>query len=133
MKLGTIKRISRDDLNKAGGEELPKWIDAFLDPLNQAIERFALALSGGITFEDNFLCKRVKIKFTHGVEQLVNPFPQGSRNLSVIGVLPISCGNESLDKFKWVSKTDGSIGVTFQFDGGLSDTEAVCSIIILLG
>lgn len=132
MKLGTIKRISKDDLARTG-DELPKWLDAFLDPLNQAIEKFALALSNGVTFDDNFLCKRTKLTFTHGVEQLINPFPTGSRNLSVIGVFPISSGNEAIDKFKWVSKTDGSIGVTFQFDGGTSATQAICSIIILLG
>lgn len=132
MKLGTIKRISREDLAKAGGE-LPKWIDAMLDPLNQAIEKFGIALGGQLTFADNVLCKKVKIKFTHGVEQLVNPFPTGVRQLTVEGVLPISTGDKTLDKFKWVSKTDGSIGVTFQFDGGTSTTEATCTLIILLG
>jgi hypothetical protein len=132
MKLGTIKRISKDDLARSG-DDLPKWIDALLDPLNQAIEKFTLALSGGLTFDDNFSSKRVSLTFTHATEQLVNPFPQGSRKLRVIGVLPVSCGNESIDAFKWVVKTDGSIGVTFQFDGGTSATQAVCSIIILLG
>lgn len=132
MKLGTIKRISREDLAKSG-EALPKWIDTFLDPLNQAIEKFALALGGGLTFDDNVSCRRVKLKFTHGVEQLVNPFPAGVRQLSVVGVFPIGAGEQGIDKFKWVTKTDGSIGVTFSFDGGSSTTEATCSIIILLG
>lgn len=132
MRLGTIKRISRDELTKSG-EELPKWIDAMLDPLNQAIEKFTLALSNGLTFDDNILAKRTKLSFTHNVEQLINPFPQGSRNLAVVGVWPVSAGSQAIDKFKWVSKTDGSIGVTFQFDGGSPSTEAVCTIIILLG
>jgi hypothetical protein len=132
MKLGTIKRIAREDLAKSG-EALPKWIDVFLDPLNQAIEKFALALGGQLTFDDNFSCKRVKLKFTHAAEQLINPFPTGVRQLSVIGVFPISAGDQAIDAFKWVSKSDGSIGVTFQFDGGSSTTEAYCSIIILLG
>jgi hypothetical protein len=132
MKLGTIKRISRDDLAKSGGE-IPKWVDAFLDPLNQFIEKVGIALTNGLTFDDNLLCKRTKLTFTHGVEQVVNPFPIGSRNLAVVGVFPISAGNESIDKFKWITKTDGSIGVTFQFDGGTSSTQAICSIIILLG
>jgi hypothetical protein len=131
MKLGTIKRISRDDLAKSGGD-LPKWIDAFLDPLNQAIEKFTIALSNGLTFTDNLLAKKVRLTFTHGVEQVINPFPLGSRNLTVVGVLPLSYGNEAIDKFKWVTRTDGSIGVTFQFDGGTSATQALCTIIILL-
>ena len=132
MKLGTIKRISRDDLVKSGGE-IPKWVDAFLDPLNQFIEKVGLALSNGLTLEDNFLTKKVKISFTHGVEQRINPFPVGSRNLSVVGVVPVSYGNESLDKFKWIHNSDGTISVTFQFDGGTSSTSAICTLFIFLG
>jgi hypothetical protein len=132
MKLGTIKRISRDDLAKSG-EALPKWLDLFLDPLNQAIEKFGIALTGALTFEDNILSKRVKLTFTHAVEQAVNPFPIGTRKLSVVGVFPVGASDQSIDAFKWTSKQDGSIGVTFQFVGGSSSTQAVCTIIILLG
>lgn len=130
MKLGTIKRISRDDIAKSG--DVPKWLDALLEPLNQFIEKSGLALGGGLTLEDNALTKRIHLKFTHNTEQVINPFPVGSRNLSVDGVFWVDAEGQAVTSFKWVRKTNGSIGVTFKFDGGLSDTTANCTVYILL-
>jgi hypothetical protein len=132
MKLGTLKRIDRQDLAKGGGD-IPKWIDALLDPLNQFIEKVGNTLQNGVTFEDNVLCKIVRLQFTHDVDQSINPFPTGARNLSVKGVIPIDSGGLSVDKFKWARNDDRSIDVNFNFDGGTSATKAWCSLIILLG
>ena len=124
MKLGILKVIQKEELTKFG--ELPKWIDAFLQPLNQFIGQAGQALKGNLTFQDNFLCKQKSLTFTHGVEQEINPDTKNR----VIGVLPISAGGLTIDQFGWTSKSNGNIGVTFHFNTG---TDAVCTVIILLG
>ena len=72
MKLSQIKTVSKDSLSKAG--ELPKWIDALLQPLNQFIENVGQALQGQLTFKDNFLCKVTSERLAHGAETEVNPY-----------------------------------------------------------
>jgi len=124
MKLGVLKTIQREELSKF--EALPKWVDPFLQVLNQFIGAVGLALKGNLTFADNFLCKEKKLSFTHDVEQEVNP----ETKLKVTGVLPIYAGGLMVTGFQWVYKTNGNIGVKFQFTGG---TEATCTVIILLG
>lgn len=115
MKLGVLKRISKDDLVKMG--DVPKWIDALLTPLNDFIEKTGLALQNNLTFQDNFLGKQVYLNFTHDTELIINPFPATRGSLKVGGVIPISTGGVFIDSFKWVAKADGSIGVTIQMTG----------------
>jgi hypothetical protein len=124
MKLGVLKTIQREELSKY--EALPKWMEPFLQVLNQFIGAVGLALKGNLTFEDNFLCKIKKLTFTHDVEQEINP----ESKIKVVGVLPQYAGGLMVIGFQWTYKTNGNIGVKFQFAGG---TEAVCSVIILLG
>ena len=124
MKIGVVKTIQEEDLKKTG--EIPAWVSLLLAPLNQFIEQIGRALQGNLTFEDNFLCRVRRIKCVDNVEQLVNP---QAGTLRVYGVLPLSAGGLSIAEFKWVQKTDGTIGVTFQFTGG---TEATCELLILL-
>lgn len=124
MKLGIIKTIQREELSKFG--ELPKWVDPFLQVLNQFLGNVGLALKGNLTFADNFLCKEKKLTFTHDVEQEINPDTKSR----VVGCFPIYAGEKMVVGFKWTYKSNGNIGVTFQFDGA---TEAVCTVIILLG
>lgn len=131
MKLGVIKRIQREVLARAG--EVPKAVDAMLEPLNEFIEKIGLALQGRLTFEDNFLCKQVFLEFTHAVEQLINPRSEAVPNARVTGVILLSAGGLGVDKFKWVQKDSGNIGVTISFDGGSSTTTAKCRLIIFLG
>lgn len=132
MKLGVVKRIGRDELQKAGGE-IPAWVDVFLNSINSFIEKVGLALQGKLTFEDNFFCKSIYLDFTHGVEQLINPAVANAINARVIGVLPLDASGQGVDSFKWVRKDDGNIGVTYSFAGGSSSTKAKCRLIILLG
>lgn len=129
MKLGIIKNISRDDLARAGGE-MPKWLEAMLSPLNDFIEKVGSSLQNKLTFEDNFLCKRVSLEFATGEEKLINPKTDNLGNLRAIGVLILSTGGIKIDKWKWRQATDSSIGVTIDFDGG---TSATCTVLILLG
>lgn len=132
MKLGVLKRISKGDLQKAGGE-IPRWLDAMLSPLNTFIEKVGITLQGKLTFDDNFLCKVTYLEFTHGVEQLINPKISSAPNARVVGVIYVSAGGLTVDKFKWVQKETGNIGVTFSFDGGTAATKAWCRLYILLG
>jgi hypothetical protein len=131
MKFGQLKRISREDLAKAS-TDLPKWIDAFLDAINPFIEKTGVCLQNGITIEDNMLAKRVRLQFTHDTEHLINPFPTSSKNLSLDGVFFVDSGGLGVDVFRWVKKNDGSIGVTFKFDGGDATTKAWCTLYIFL-
>ena len=141
MKLGLLKTIAKSELAKGGGE-IPKWVDAFLGPLNSFIERVGIALQGRLTFEDNFLCKVTALEFTHATELLVNPSIDGGGALRVTGVLPLSAGGLAIDKFKWTQKDTGSVGITLSFENGVDPasatptvpaTKATCRILILLG
>ena len=124
MKLGVIRRILREDLEKAGS--VPAWVDQLLYPLNQFISLATQALTNNLTFSDNFSGQQQTLTFTHGVEQKVNP----TTSAKVIGVIPLgvaSLGTTSkgtapalISKWGWVYKADGTIGITFYFDAGSS-------------
>lgn len=118
MKTGVIKRIDKGDLSKAG--DLPSWIDALLQPLNDAIEKFGTALSGKLTVRDNFLGNIVSQKLTSGVEKEINPYPSGVKG-KVIGVLPYDTNGSEWTSFNWTRKTNGNIGVKI---GLVSATDA---------
>jgi len=121
MKLGTIKTISKEDLSK--GEKLPAWFDPFVQTLNNFISNVTLALSGRLTFKDNFFCAQKQIKITHAVEAQINP---ESRN-KVSGVACFNSGGLSIDTIGWRQLSNGNIGVTINFGAG---TEAICVITI---
>lgn len=122
MKIGVIKTIIKEELTRFG--DVPKWMDAFLFPINQFINQVGTALKGNLTFDDNFLCKSKTIKFTSGVELEINP----DSNLKVRGVLLLNFEGKNVDKFSWRDKQNNQIGVTITFDGGGS---ALCEILIL--
>lgn len=120
MILGIIRRISKDDLVKVG--DVPKWIDALLQPLNDFIEKVGLAMQNRLTFKDNVLGKVVSLKFTHNVQTEVNPYPSTRGTLSVAGVVPVTTGDVFIVGFKWVRLSNGNIGVTFKLDGATTAT-----------
>lgn len=124
MKLGVIKTIVKEELSKF--EELPKWMDPFLQTLNTFISNVATSLKGNLTFEDNFLCKKRTLKVSHGVEAQINP----DSRLKVTGVACFNTNGATLDKFSWRVLSSGNVGVTFYFD---PSTDATCDIIIFLG
>jgi hypothetical protein len=129
MKLGLLKRIPKEQLAKSG--DLPKWIDALLDPLNEFIEKVGLALQARLTFEDNFLCKVAEQKIVDGLATEINPYRDATqKNLKVIGVMVLSSGSLLVESFGWVRKTNGNIDVTINYASG---TEALCRLLILLG
>jgi hypothetical protein len=122
MKTGLLKRISRDDLAKAG-DALPRWVDVMLQPLNDFIEKVGLALQNKLTFRDNFSGKIIERKFTNDVEQEINPYPDSSRGaLRPSACYPATTGNLFITGFKWVQKDNGNIGVTIKFTGGTEAT-----------
>ncbi len=71
MRLGTIKRISKEDMARKG--DVPAWIDPMLETLNEFIEKITQALNGNLTFADNFLCKEVEQEFTDATELILSP------------------------------------------------------------
>lgn len=128
MKL-SLKRLLKEELSRSK-DPVPSWMDAVLRVINTTIEQVGVALSNRLTFEDNFLCTVVNREFTHDVELEINPRAGLQGNLRVTGVSLLSGGDLIVDKFGWVQKSNGNIGVTIGFDGG---TSATCRLLILLG
>lgn len=125
MILGVIRRILKEDLSRSG--EVPSWLDALLEPLNQFIDQVGVALQKNLTFRDNFACKVTTQTFTHAVEATINP----QSKQKVTGVIPLSGGEELIDAFGWRILSDGQIGVTVRFVD--TSASADCSVILFFG
>lgn len=123
MKLGVIRKIQKDSLRG----ELPGWLDSFLEPLNDFIEKVGVALQGKLTFADNFSCKIHNQKMVSGVEYII---ATGNAQLRPSGVLILSPGGRTVDSWKWEHGASGTIKFTINYTGA---TDAECSILILLG
>ncbi len=125
MKLWTIRRILREDLQKTG--DLPGWVDNLLQPLNTFIDNVVLSLRNNLTFLDNFSGRQVTLNFKSGVELSLNPGTLGK----VVGVLILSSSGALVENWGWSRKTDAQVGVTITFAGGVTDAD--CTIFILYG
>lgn len=129
MILGVVKRILKDDLARSG--DLPGWMDGFLQPLNDFIEKVGLALQNRLTFADNFSCKLVTQTFTSGVESQINPQKSASGpHVKPSGVFLLDPNGAVVSSFGWSRKPNGNIGITVGF---LSAQSSSCTILILLG
>lgn len=127
MKLGTIKRISKEDMSRKG--EVPGWMDPLLDTLNEFIEKVSQALNGNLNFEDNFLSKVVDQEFTHLTELIVSPRLDGRTGLRAYGAIVIATSGVKYDAITWRLIEDGNVGITLNFGSALT---ARCKILILL-
>lgn len=128
MRVTGLKRVLKEDLSKADAN-LPKWIDALLDPLNTFIDTVGLALQNRLTPADNFYCKEVTMSFTSAVEQELNPRTAFAPNARAYGVSLLASSGETVSTFVWDQKTNGNIVVTVTF---LSATDADCTLQIWL-
>lgn len=126
MKLSVVRRILREDLANSG--ELPKWIDALLVPLNQFIDNVALALRTNLTLSDNIAGKFVQTAFVHNTELQINPLSQRK----VIGIIPLDTSGNAITSFGWSRKTNGNVGITFNFSGAPSGN-ITCSVFLFFG
>lgn len=127
MKIDAISTIRLDDLKNAGGD-IPPWLDTLVYQLNKVFETVGRAVQGNLTFADNVLCKVKSYTFTHGTELSINP----QTNIKVLGVLPIDANGQQISGFGWTRKTNGNVGVTFNFAAG-AGTKSTCTVLILLG
>lgn len=127
MRLSSIKTISKEDMARRG--EVPKWIDPMIETLNTFIDQVTRALSGNLTFEDNFLCKVIEQEFTHATELVVSPRPEGRNGLRPWGVQVEYASGEQVDSLTWRILDTGNIGVTIGFG---SSVTAKCKLLILL-
>lgn len=109
MKLGNIKRISREEIPDA-----PDWLDGLLTPLNQSIEQLTQAVSGQLSYSDNIFCSVQTNTFTHGVELVTkNPLPPG---VKPFGIHPFVTDNVvGIDGYRLVYKASGEAGITIFF------------------
>lgn len=127
MKLGLIRRISKEDMARHG--DIPKWVDPMLDTLNEFIEKITTALNGNLTFADNFLCKEYSQDFQSGTAYTVNPQIDGRTQLRPYGVLVVDTNGATIDKVLWTKLATGSISVTLTFSAATTNK---CTILILL-
>lgn len=127
MKLGLIRRISKEDMARYG--DIPKWMDPMLETLNTFIEKMTTALNGNLSFADNFLCKQVSQDFTSATAYTINPQIDGRSQLQAYGVIPIDTNGATIDKFLWEKLENGNISVTFTFSAATTNK---CTILILL-
>lgn len=129
MKLGILKRVSKEDLARSN-EPLPKWLDQLLQPLNDFLEKAGNALQNRLSFNDNFYCKPLTLKFSDNVAQEINPRTDFAKNARATGVLLVGTSGEKVTSFTWEQLVNGNISVTIEFD---TATDANCDLIILLG
>lgn len=120
MKIGVTSRIRREDLKEA-----PAWIDGLLGTLNSFIERVVSALTGRLTFQDNFQCKVIYEEFTDNIEKIVS-VPPGYR---VSGAIPLLALNAVITGCGVTLRQDQTTGVTVRIQGGGS---AFCRIVLTL-
>lgn len=126
MKLGLIKRISKEDMAMKG--EVPKWMDPMLDTLNNFIDKVSTALNGNLSFGDNFLCKEFSQQFTSGTAYEINPAIDGRAQTTCYAVVPLDTNGATIDKFLWEKLASGKIRVTFTFSAATTNK---CTILIL--
>lgn len=130
MKFSQFKRVLKEDLAAASGDDkIPKWLDAFLQPINLFIEQVAGALQNRLSFEDNFYSKTVVLNFTSGVELEINPTTPFAKTARALGVLLLGAGGSAVSHFSWENKNNGNLGITVTF---LSVADADCTFLILL-
>ncbi len=127
MKLGLIKRISKEDMAAKG--EIPGWVDPMLDVLNDFIEKTAKALNSNLSFADNFLCREHTQDFASGTAYDVNPAIDGRAKLRVYGVLLLDANGAEVDKLKWQKLANGNVSVTLTFTAATTNK---CTILLLL-
>ena len=113
MKIPVVKRIQKEDLERAG-EKLPAWLEPMLTTLNQFIDPVVTALNGRLSTRDNFLVKIIEQSFTSATELAINPLSQSK----VQAVFVEYAGGKTLSGLKWVYKDNGSIGITLTFSEG---------------
>lgn len=116
MILPVIRRLLKEDLQRAGGEELPKWIDALLTPINEFIDRVTLALRNNLTFKDNMAGRLQTIEFTHGQEIVIQNSLRGAiSGVVVLGCDPVANVPVRIDNWSWRPTGSSSIGLLFDF------------------
>ena len=128
MKFGQFKRVLKEDLAKAG-DELPKWIDVLLSPINLLIEQVAKALQNQLTFEDNFKAKEITLNFTSGVPIEINPTTSFAPTARAFGVLLLNSYGKAVISLVWENKNNGNVSVTINFT---SAADGKCVLLILL-
>ncbi len=127
MKLGLIKRISKEDMARYG--EVPKYMDPLLETLNTFIDRVATSLNGNLSFGDNVLCKEYSQSFASATAYTINPHLDGRPNASPYGVLVLDTNGAELTKVLWSKLASGNISVTLTFS---TATTNKCTLLILL-
>ena len=124
MKLPILKKIQKEDLQT--GEDLPKWVDRMLTPVNQFIEQVGIAITGRLSFGDNMAGKFTELRFVHDVEQELNP----NDSRAVIGVIPVFAEQDLIVGYGWRQLANGNISVTLQLDGASADA-VLCRVLLL--
>ena len=113
MKIGVISRILKEDLSKSG-DEMPKWIDSLLSPLNQFVERVGAAVKGRLTVGENIAGTYIDQKLTSGTKTTLSV--KDSRPIK--GVWPVYAEAKQITGWQFDYKDVGRIDFTITFSGG---------------
>lgn len=121
MKLGTIRKISTEDIKKAG-DDTDKKLQVIIDAINPFLDNVSAGFQNALNLSDNISGKVVTVKCYHDVELEVNPGVITSR---VLGVIILNPDSQAIDSFKWIKSSNGStIKVTVTYTSGTSSTSA---------
>ena len=124
MKLSVVKRISKESIDQSS-KSLPSWLDNLLAPLNDYLEKMYLAVSGRLTFADNFYSTTVTVELTHNTQKTIGT----QTNAQVLGCLLVNSGGAMVTGFTWENAKTSQVNVTVQLSGA---TTATCTLILLL-
>jgi hypothetical protein len=134
MRLGVIKRLTREDLGSA--KDVPAWVTPLLESINQFIDPVGTALQGKLSFGDNMFSSVVSQTFTHGVALPMTP----PRNFRVVGVLPVApAANYLVSAWGFQTNSNGTISITLRFqnqsDGSTvtAGTQVKTTVLLIYG
>lgn len=119
MKIDSIRRISREDLEGAPDEE---WIDKLLDPVNSTSENVVQALRGNLGFTDNTNSGFKEVDLVHDTEtRISNPLKVRPTGIVAVRALKLSSNQPtgvSLEnpRIKWRMADNGDVFVTPSFE-----------------
>jgi len=124
VKLPILKKIQKEDLQT--GEDLPKWVDRMLSPINQFIEQVGVAITGRLSFGDNMAGRFVELSFVHNVAQEVNP----NDARPVVGIIPIFAEQDSIVGYRWGQLSNGNISITLRL-GAANSSAVFCRVLLI--
>lgn len=125
MKISSWKRLTKSDF-----PDMPEWFEPILDRINEQMGLVTSALSGNLTFEDNFLSEKRTLEIPHDTATSIEL--QRIRR-SPSGVVRLSESEFDYSRVAWrVSETrERSVDVKLRYD--VAPTKTPVATLLFLG